>query len=144
MKRIKVLVLILIGIGFSSCHEEQYINEMIYNIKNNTDSVLHVTTKGDYHRETIIYPEHTAFIHSGYSIGDPNFWFSQGLANLQYVTIRLNDANGDTLAHWEKNEYYQWEVQWLTDYKYWDIKRIDELSSSTEFTLPLNNEDLGL
>lgn len=144
MKRLKGLLLVLIALSLSSCHEEQYINEMIYNIKNNTDSVLHIASKSHYYRETTIYPGHTAFIHSNYSIGDPNFWFSQGLADLQYVTIRLNDVEGDTLAHWEKNEDFKWEVPWLTDHKYWSVKRIDDLSNSTEFTLPLNNEDLGL
>ena len=36
MKRLNALFLILISVSLFSCREEQYIDEMIYNIKNNT------------------------------------------------------------------------------------------------------------
>ncbi len=143
MKRLNALFLILISVTLFSCREEQYIDEMIYNIKNNTDSTLHVSTQSYIYRETTIHPSHTAFVYSDYCIGDPYFWFDQGLAGCKSVTVRLNDVNGDTLAHWVRDENNESGVKWFYDYKYWEVKRIDNLSTSTEFTLPLNKEDFG-
>jgi hypothetical protein len=82
-------------------------------------------------------------VYSDYCIADPYFSFDQGLAGCKSVTVRLNDVNGDTLAHWVRDENNESGVKWFYDYKYWEVKRIDDLSTSTEFTLPLNKEDFG-
>lgn len=148
MKTFKILFLFVVTLIFSSCIEDElYIDEMIYNVKNISDSTLHVSLLGgskyDY-REAIVYPKHTAFLHSDYKVGDPNFGFNEGLNSYDSCIVRLNDAEGEILKIWTKEENCQNEAKDFFNQRWWQSKSIDTYSNSTEFTFFISMEDLEM
>ena len=146
MKKISFLFLILSLFTFSSCIEqkETYLDEMIYNVKNDNDSTLHLSLSGAYkcnYRETIVYPGHTAFLYSAFSYNNPYFGFEEGLAEYDSCIVRLNDAEGEILKIWTKEENYPNEARDFFNQRWWQSKRIDIFSNSTKFTFTLKPED---
>lgn len=144
MKKLKFLFLALsLSMFFSCIDREEYLDEMIYNVKNYTGSTLHVSLLSGYeynYRETIVYPEHTAFLHSAFSYNNPCFGFDEGLFEYDSCVVRLNDAQGKIVKIWTKEESCSQERNFFKQ-SLWQSKRIDIYSISTEFTFTLKEED---